>query len=63
MTSKCTDEGICIVTITFRPGTDLNIAQVLVQNRVALAVPILPKPVQDIGIIIKRIPNHLQAQN
>lgn len=63
MESKCTDEGICVLTITFRPRTDLNLVQVLVQNRVALAAPILPKPVRDIGIIVKKIPNYVQARN
>src|ERR1700733_11203087 len=37
MSSQCTNDGAYNLTVTFKPGTDLNIAQVLVQNRVALA--------------------------
>src|SRR5438552_4191385 len=42
MSSQCTNDGSYSLTITFQHGVDLNIAQVLVQNRVALAQPILP---------------------
>src|SRR5215208_5361615 len=42
MSSQCTNDGNYTLSITFKLGTDLNIAQVLVQNRVALAQPILP---------------------
>src|SRR5262249_21775307 len=34
MSSQCTNDGTYTLTVTFRPGVDLNIAQVLVQNRV-----------------------------
>src|SRR3974377_2477335 len=37
MSSQCTNDGQYTLTITFKPGTDLNIAQVLVQNRESLA--------------------------
>src|SRR5437763_7485096 len=42
MSSQCTNDGNYTLTVTFKPGTDLNIAQVLVQNRESLAEPILP---------------------
>ena len=42
MSSQCTNDGAYNLTITFDLGTDLNMAQVLVQNRVALALPQLP---------------------
>src|SRR5579883_2175608 len=42
MSSQCTNDGTYTLTITFQHGVDLNIAQVLVQNRVSLALPILP---------------------
>ena len=42
MSSQCTNDGTYTLTITFQNGVDLNIAQVLVQNRVSLAQPILP---------------------
>src|SRR2546423_3094349 len=37
MSSQCTNDGTYTLSITFKLGTDLNIAQLLVQNRVALA--------------------------
>src|SRR5262245_55672048 len=42
MSSQCTNDGTYVLTVTFKNGVDLNMAQVLVQNRVALAQPILP---------------------
>ena len=54
MVSQCTNDGSYALTITFQPGTDLNIAQVLVQNRVALAQPILPDLVQRRGVAVKK---------
>src|SRR5438034_5946417 len=39
MSSQCTNDGSYSLSITFKLGTDLNIAQVLVQNRVSLAQP------------------------
>ena len=46
MVSQSTGDGNLSLTITFELGTDLNIAQVLVQNRVAQAMPTLPPEVQ-----------------
>ncbi len=43
MSSQCTVDGQMELTITFRLGTDLDNAQVLVQNRVATAEPRLPE--------------------
>src|SRR5712692_2107249 len=40
MSSQCTNDGNYTLTVTFQPGSDLNISQVLVQNRVNLATPI-----------------------
>src|SRR5689334_9009554 len=39
MSSQCTNDGTYTRTVTFENGTDLNMAQVLVQNRVSLAQP------------------------
>jgi multidrug efflux pump len=47
MSSQCTNDGAYSLTITFELGTDLNMAQVLVQNRVALALPLLPQQSPD----------------
>src|SRR5262249_55400880 len=50
MSSQCTTDGAMSLTITFRLGTDLDKAQVLVQNRVAIAEPRLPEDVRRIGV-------------
>ena len=50
MSSSSTGDGTTTITITFRQGTDVDQAQVLVQNRVATAVPRLPVEVQQIGV-------------
>ena len=42
------------MTVTFDIGTDLNTALVMVQNRVTLAMPLLPTSVQNQGITIKK---------
>ena len=54
MSSQCTNDGSYTLTVTFRPGTDLNLAQILVQNRVALSQPVLPSLVQRRGITVKK---------
>jgi multidrug efflux pump len=54
MSSQSTNDGNYVLTVTFRPGTDLNLAQVLVQNRVALAQPILPDLVKRRGVTVKK---------
>src|SRR3954466_7524388 len=54
MSSQCTNDGNYTLTVTFKLGIDLNIAQVLVQNRVALAQPILPDLVKRRGITVKK---------
>jgi len=50
MSSQSTDDGSMTLTVTFAVGTDLDIAQVLVQNRLASATPRLPEPVRALGI-------------
>jgi multidrug efflux pump subunit AcrB len=64
MSSQCTNDGNYSLTVTFKPGTDLNIAQVLVQNRESLAEPILPDLVKRRGISVKKkSPNVLMIVN
>jgi multidrug efflux pump subunit AcrB len=46
MSPHCGDDGSYRLTITFRRGTDPDMAQVLVQNRVSLARPMLPEVVK-----------------
>ena len=50
MSSQATSDGALQLTITFALGTDLDKAQVQVQNRVAQALPKLPEEVQRLGI-------------
>ncbi|MDF2994565.1 MAG: multidrug efflux transporter permease subunit [Xanthobacteraceae bacterium] len=50
MSSYATSDGNMSLTITFRLGTDLDQAQVLVQNRVAIAEPRLPEEVRRLGV-------------
>src|SRR5207253_2537776 len=54
MSSQCTNDGTYSLTVTFQNGIDLNMAQVLVQNRVALAQPILPDLVRRRGVTVKK---------
>src|SRR4051812_41788242 len=54
MSSQCTNDGTYVLTITFNPKTNLNLAQVLVQNRVALAQPTLPDLVKRRGVTVKK---------
>jgi len=54
MYSQATSDGGLTLTITFKPGTDLDKAQVLVQNRIAVAAPRLPEPVQHNGVQTKK---------
>ncbi|AGW90930.1 MULTISPECIES: efflux RND transporter permease subunit [Cupriavidus] len=52
--SQATSDGGLNITVTFKPGTDVDKAQVLVQNRVALATPRLPQPVQRSGVSVRK---------
>src|ERR1017187_8589482 len=64
MSSQCTNDGSYALTVTFQPGSDLNISQVLVQNRESLAEPILPDLVKRRGISVKKkSPNVLMIVN
>ncbi len=54
MQSTCTSDGSYTLIVTFEVGTDLDFAQVLVQNRVAAAMAQLPQPVQQQGVVTKK---------
>jgi len=54
MTSSSTSDGMLTITLTFKLGTDLNNAQVLVQNRVASAEPRLPEDVRRLGVVTRK---------
>src|ERR1700676_1534957 len=54
MFSQATADGVMTLTITFRIGTDLDKAQVQVQNRVAQTLPRLPQEVQRLGVTTEK---------
>ena len=54
MSSACTNDGNYTLTVTFKQGIDMNLAQVLVQNRVSLAVPLLPDVIKATGVTTKK---------
>jgi multidrug efflux pump len=54
MSSQCGNDGSYSLSMTFDVSVDLNTALVMVQNRVALAMPLLPSPVQNQGITIRK---------
>jgi multidrug efflux pump len=62
MVSQSNNDGSYSLTVTFKPGVNLNFAQVLVQNRVNLALPLLPDVVKQAGVTTrKRNPDILQV--
>jgi multidrug efflux pump len=64
MSSQCTNDGAYNLTVTFRLGMNTDMAQVLVQNRVSLALPVIPPLVQNEGISVKKMsPNTLMIVN
>ena len=54
MSSQSTSDGSYTLTVTFKPGTDLNLAQVMVQNRVSLSLTSLPDVVRQTGVTTKK---------
>jgi hydrophobe/amphiphile efflux-1 (HAE1) family protein len=54
MSSQSTGDGKLTITVTFRIGTDLNVAQMLTQNRVEDALPRLPDDVQRLGVEVRK---------
>jgi hydrophobe/amphiphile efflux-1 (HAE1) family protein len=64
MSSQSTNDGVYSLTVTFRLGMDSDMAQVLVQNRVSLALPVIPPLVQNEGINVKKMsPNTMMIVN
>ena len=54
ISSNATGDGRFTISVTFDLGTNLDIAQVLVQNRVAIATPRLPVDVRNIGVTVNK---------
>src|SRR5438132_8500819 len=64
MSSRCTNDGAYNLIVTFKLGIDSDMAQVLVQNRVSLALPVIPPLVQNEGISVKKTsPNTMMIVN
>src|SRR5947209_10739751 len=62
MVSQSNNDGSYTLTVTFKPGINLSFAQVLVQNRINLALPLLPDVVKQTGVTTrKRNPDILQV--
>jgi hydrophobe/amphiphile efflux-1 (HAE1) family protein len=54
MVSQATGDGALSIDAVFKPGTDVDQAQVLVQNRVSIALPRLPDEVQHVGVSVRK---------
>ncbi len=52
--SQSTGNGAVEINVVFKPGTNIDQAQVLVQNRVSIALPRLPEEVQRIGVTVRK---------
>jgi multidrug efflux pump len=62
MSSQATSDGVLTLTVTFRVGTDVDLAQVQVQNRVSQALPRLPEEVRQLGVTtVKSSPNFIMV--
>ena len=54
ISSSSTSAGSSSTTLTFETGTDVDIAQVQVQNKLSQATPLLPEPVQRQGVVVEK---------
>jgi len=64
MESQSANDGSYNLTVTFRQGVNLNLAQVLVQNRVNLALPMLPDVLKRTGVVTRKMsPDMLMSVN
>ncbi len=54
MVSQSTGDGVLSISVVFKPGTNVDQAQVLVQNRVSVAIPRLPDEVQRVGVAVRK---------
>jgi hydrophobe/amphiphile efflux-1 (HAE1) family protein len=54
VSSQSVGDGTLTIDVVFKPGTDIDTAQVLVQNRVSVAVPRLPDDVQRLGVTVRK---------
>jgi HAE1 family hydrophobic/amphiphilic exporter-1 len=54
ISSQSTGDGLLSINVVFKPGVNIDLAQVLVQNRVAIATPRLPEEVGRFGVIVRK---------
>src|SRR5262249_41839349 len=54
MSSQCANDGSYNLTVTFKHGVNVDMAQVMVQNRVALAIPMLPDVLKAVGVTTRK---------
>src|SRR5580658_6183687 len=54
MVSQATGDGALQISVVFKPGTNVDEAQVLTQNRVSNAIPRLPDEVQRLGVTVRK---------
>ncbi|PPD41519.1 MAG: hydrophobe/amphiphile efflux-1 family RND transporter [Methylocystis sp.] len=54
ISSQSTGDGVLMINVVFKTGVNIDLAQVLVQNRVAIATPRLPEEVQRFGVVVKK---------
>ena len=54
MSSQSTSDGAMTLMVTFAQGTDVDLAQIRVQNRVSRAIPRLPQEVQRLGVVTEK---------
>ncbi len=54
ISSQSTGNGATSINVVFKPGTDIDLAQVLVQNRVSVAEPRLPEEVRRLGVTVRK---------
>jgi HAE1 family hydrophobic/amphiphilic exporter-1 len=59
MTSTCGSDGSYALTVTFEIGTNIDTAQVLVQNRVTIAQPLLPEEIRRQGVVTKKVSTNI----
>src|SRR5690349_20910836 len=53
--SRSSNDGTLTIDVTFQLGTDIDLATVKTQNKVSLALPILPPEVQREGVTVKKV--------
>jgi HAE1 family hydrophobic/amphiphilic exporter-1 len=54
MSSSSSGEGRVSITVTFKSGTDVDLAQIEVQNRIQTVLPQLPQEVRDLGLTVRK---------